>query len=116
VADNLADLVQEELVRLSDALTLPAESECLRCFLLRMLNDFGCDGTHRWTIRWRETRAPRARGLILRLKQCGGYCDCEVFLNVFPVYPETGEPLPCAGAPRRGSAAPCDLRGLRKTA
>jgi len=54
MTDSIADTVEAELVTLSDVLTEPAERECLRCFLLRMLNEFGCDGTHRWTIRWRD--------------------------------------------------------------
>jgi hypothetical protein len=116
MADNVADAVEAELAELSRRLTQPGQRECLRCFLLRMVNEFGCDGTHRWTIRWRDVRAPRARQLLRRLERLGGFCDCEVIFNVFPDYPETGEILPCAGVLRAGSAAPCDLRRLRRSA
>jgi hypothetical protein len=65
----------------------PGENECLRCYLLRMLHESGCDGTHRWTLRWRDARAPRASGLIRGLERRGGYCDCEVIFNAYPGYP-----------------------------
>jgi hypothetical protein len=116
MSENFADAVEADLIALSGVLTEPAERECLRCFLLRMLNEFGCDGTHRWAIRWRELRAPRARGLLRRLADLGGCCDCEVLLNVFPDYPDTGRLLPCAGQPQPGSAVPCNLDRLRRTA
>lgn len=116
MTDNLADTVEAELLVLSRVLTEPAERECLRCFVLRMINEFGCDGSHRWVTRWRDLRAPRATGLLRRLADLGGCCDCEVLLNVFPEYPEGTGVLPCAGQPRAGSAVPCDLRVLRRTA
>jgi hypothetical protein len=43
-------------------------------------------------------------------------CDCEVLLNVFPDYPDTGTLLPCSGQRQAGSSAPCDLRQLRRSA
>ena len=114
---DLAGAVERELVQLSLRLTEPGERECLRCFLMRMIREFGCDGTHRWTIRWRDLRAPRARGLIRRLGRRGGCCcDCEVILNVFPGYPEIDEAVPCAGILRAGSAVPCNPRALRNIA
>jgi hypothetical protein len=117
MADDLADIVETELAELSRRLTEPAERECLRCYLLRMISEFGCDGTHRWTVRWRDLRAPRARGLVQRMRRRGGLCcDCEVIFNVFPDYPDTEEILPCAGVPRSGSALPCHLTALRKSA
>ncbi len=114
--DDIAEVIEAELIALSGALTEPADRECLRCFLLRMINEFGCDGTHRWTIRWRDLRAPLATSLLAKLEELGGCCDCEVLLNVFPQYPQAGRVLPCAGQPQRGSAVPCDLRVLRRTA
>src|SRR4249919_789179 len=95
---DLAGAVERELVQLSLRLTEPGKRECLRCYLLRMLDQFGCDGTHRWTRRWRDLRSPRARGLIRRLERQGACCcDCEVILNVYPYYPDSGGLLPCAG-------------------
>jgi hypothetical protein len=116
MAEDIAREVEAEVAWLSRRLTEPHERECLRCFLLRMINEFGCDGTHRWAGHWQEERAPRATKLLRRLAQLGGCCDCEVLLNVFPDYPETGAPLPCAGQPQPGSAMPCDLRAQRNAA
>ena len=113
MAQTIADAVEAELVLLARQLTEPAERECLRCYLLRMMSEFGCDCSYRWTIRWRDEQAPRARGLVGRLEQLGGRCDCEVVLHVFPAYPPGGRRLPCAGQPRAGSAMPCDLWGRR---
>ena len=86
----------------------PGERECLRCYLMRMLAESGCDGTHRWTLRWRDVRAPRATGLATALERRGGYCDCEVIFNAMPEYPDTDCVLPCAGVPA-GATGPCDL-------
>jgi Protein of unknown function (DUF2695) len=116
MAEDIAREVEAEVAWLSRRLTEPHEHECLRCFLLRMINEFGCDGTHRWARHWRAERAPRATRLLRRLAQLGGCCDCEVLLNVFPDYPETGALLPCAGQPQPGSAMPCDLRSQRRAA
>jgi hypothetical protein len=113
---SIADQVEVDLARLCQHLTEPGERECLRCFLLRMLDEFGCDGTHRWTVRWRAARAPRAHGLVSRLDGLGGRCDCSVIRYVFPSYPSTTVLLPCAGLPQVGSVAPCNLRPLRRTA
>jgi hypothetical protein len=115
--DNIAAAIEAELMELSGLLTEPRECECLRCYLLRMIYEFGCDGTHRWTVRWRDIRAPQARGLVRRLQRLGGCCcDCEVLLNVYPDYPQTDAPLPCSGQAEPGSSAPCSLRRLRRTA
>jgi hypothetical protein len=117
MAADRALAVETELAALCQHLTQPGERECLRCYLLRMISEFGCDGTHRWTVRWRDLRAPRARDLVRRLAERGGICcDCEVVSNVFPGYPRGGPALPCAGLIRTGSALPCDLRSLRKSA
>jgi hypothetical protein len=117
MTESLADAVEGQLVELSFRLTEPGQRECLRCYLLRMIDQFGCDGTHRWTTWWRDLRAPAARGLIRRLERQGACCcDCEVILNVYPHYPETDRLLPCAGVLRAGSSVPCDLSALRRSA
>jgi hypothetical protein len=92
----------------------PSQHECLRCYLMRMVNLAGCDGTHRWTVRWRDARAPRATGLLRKLERRGGICcDCEVLFNVWPDYPQTRRLLPCAGtAP--GCTDPCALGGAAR--
>jgi hypothetical protein len=101
--------LEAELVEMSRSLAAPGERECLRCYLLRMLNDFGCGGTLRWAEYWRDLRAPRAQALARRLAARGGFCDCEVILNVYPQDIETGQLLPCTGVARRGSTKPCSL-------
>jgi hypothetical protein len=116
MTDDIADAIEDELIALASVLTEPTDRECLRCFVLRMISEFGCDGTHRWAIRWRDSRAPLATSLLDRLEELGGCCDCEVLLNVFPHYPEGGRVLPCAGQPQAGSAVPCNLSELRRTA
>jgi Protein of unknown function (DUF2695) len=116
MTDDVAGVIEAELKALSSVLTEPDDRECLRCFLLRMISEFGCDGTHRWTIRWRDQRAPLATSLLGRLEELGGCCDCEVLLNVFPQYPQSGRVLPCAGQLQPGSAVPCNLTVLRRTA
>lgn len=119
----------EDLVRqLATDLTRVRESECLCCYVARQLDEFGCDGTLRHALRFRDALAPRASALEKRLGRVGGYCDCEVFLNGYTphhrfwtpqheVEEEDGvtvivdaqppEPLPpCAGV-RRGAVEPC---------
>jgi uncharacterized protein DUF2695 len=104
------DALETDLAETSRQLSEPGERECLRCYLVRMLDAFGCNGTHRWTERWRDLRAPRATALVERLARRGGICcDCEVILNVYRDYPDSPEPLPCAGVRRAGSTQPCNL-------
>ena len=113
---DLPAAVETELLELAEQLTAPGELECVRCFLLRMITEFGCDGSYRWTIRWRDARAAQPGGLLKQFALRGGCCDCEILLNVFPDYPPSVAPLPCAGVFRPGSARPCDLPSLPKTA
>lgn len=61
--------------------TVPGATECVACFMARMLEDYGCDNTLRWAQRFRDLRSPRATGLEERLGRMGGYCDCELFMN-----------------------------------
>jgi len=114
--NDIAEVVEAELIALAGALTEPADLECLRCFLLRMLAEFGCDSSYRWVIRWRGVRAQQATGLLARLEELGAGCDCEVLMNVFPYYPTDGRLVPCAGQPHQGSAMPCNLRALPRAA
>jgi hypothetical protein len=116
IADDMSREVETELAELAERLTAPGRAECLRCFLLRMITEFGCDGTYRWTIRWREVCAARRARLLDQLARRGGFCDCEVLMNVYPDYPPVNAALPCAGIPKPGSSRPCHLRWLRKSA
>ncbi|WP_158893127.1 DUF2695 domain-containing protein [Amycolatopsis anabasis] len=107
-AENLVGDLQEQW-------TTPVDRECLACFVVRMLDDFGCDGTFRWTRRWRDACAPRATALEERLENRGAFCDCEIAWNVYPEQMLATEeeeasgapPPPCSGVSRRGSTKPC---------
>ena len=70
-----------ELAVLSELSTAPGERECLFCFVYRMTEHPGCDGTLRWAQLWRDLRAPRVKALERQLAAAGGYCDCEIFMN-----------------------------------
>lgn len=118
----------EGLVRdLATELTRPRRNECLCCYLNRVMAEFPCDGTHRLTVHFRDTTAPRATGLRERLSRMGACCcDCEVLMNAYQlvsphrparpmaddVEPESepepvdAEAPPCQGV-RRGSVRPC---------
>ncbi len=78
---TVVEQLESELRVLAEAATLPRGSECLACYVARMLDEFGCDTTLRWSQRFRDTRSPTATGLERRLGSMGGFCDCEIFLN-----------------------------------
>lgn len=109
MTDSNVATIETQLAVMSRTLTEPGDRECLRCYILRMLNEFGCDETLRWAEHWRDLRAPRAQALARRLGAKGGFCDCEAIFNVYPGYPETEQLLVCAGVSRRGSTKPCSL-------
>jgi hypothetical protein len=128
MSDTTIDQEAEALLRAaSSLLTDPREGECLLCFVARMLDDFGCDTTLRWSLRFRDARAPRATALAARLGDVGGFCDCEIFLNGYRVAEALGDvdesgdriglaaPPDCAGA-RRGSTRPCGAWERRRRA
>jgi hypothetical protein len=116
--------IDEQAVRLMRSmgrrLTEPQAGECLACYVLRMLNDFGCDTTLRFARNYRDRVARRATGLERRLGNMGGFCDCEIFLNGIQLAPQlrtydadgeevVGEHRPACVGVRRGSTQPCDL-------
>lgn len=123
-AGPVGELVSQWLV--------PCSGECLACFLERAVTAFGCQGDLRLAARYRDLAAPRSTALESRLSAAGGYCDCEVLMNVFEPAPhlwtsgeerdpaddefddelDDAEPEPpevmprCAGV-RRGTVQPC---------
>ena len=105
----------EAFVRdLSEQLLEPWPGECLCCYLARELMTVGCDGTHRHTLRFRDTTAPRATGLVPRLAELGACCcDCEVLINAYELaVPPRGDEdgyleLPPCRLVRGGSTQPC---------
>jgi hypothetical protein len=92
----------------------PGERECLLCYLGRMLSQYGCDNTKKWTVRWRDRRFPGHDQVLTELEDRGGCCcDCEVIMNVWEqggvAWEEEAErrpPLPCGGI---ASHDPLDL-------
>ncbi len=116
--------IDEQAVRLMRSmgrrLTQPRSGECLACYVLRMLDDFGCDTTLRFARNYRDQMARRATSLERRLGNMGGFCDCEIFLNGIQLAPRlrtynadgeevVGEHRPACVEVRRGSTQPCDL-------
>jgi hypothetical protein len=100
----------------------PGRRECLRCYLVRMIRAHGCDNTKKWTIRWRDRRAPGDGQLMGQIEERGGICcDCEVVFNVWEhedpdweaeqdyVRPGTGDSrwLVCPGTSGGDPLAPC---------
>lgn len=109
---DVAGMMELELRRLSARLTSSRAGECVLCYTQRMLLEFDCDGTLRWSGRWRDAHVPTATALEVRLAARGGHCDCEIFWNVYqpqvdPVTGVQGWPdAGCAGI-RAGSTLPC---------
>jgi hypothetical protein len=75
--------IEQELEKLAAGVTAAMPDECLFCYLVRMLDGFGCDTTLRWTDRWRDQQPVALCWLTAWLHSGGGYCDCEVLFNVF---------------------------------
>lgn len=87
---QLPEDVKKELAALGIDLTRPRPSECLFCYLWRMVEFHGCDGLF-WAKRYQELCAPKDKTLAQWLEGHGGYCDCAVTMNVVvPHYPAWG--------------------------
>jgi hypothetical protein len=101
------DLEAERLIReYAGRLATIQPRECLACYLDRVLRDTGCDGSLRLARAYRDAVAPRATALERRLGDHGGFCDCEVLMNVY--WARSDRVVPCLGV-RRGSTQPCEL-------
>lgn len=117
----------ERLLREAAAtLAVPNHRECLACYVSRQLGEFGCDVTLRFTERFRDLSAPTARGLTERLSRGGGFCDCEIFRNVYEEcdiddpasYRKSDGSLfvePCRGV-SWGSTQPCTIWRTKRRA
>ncbi|WP_370688388.1 DUF2695 domain-containing protein [Cryobacterium sp. SO1] len=106
-----------------------SDGECLVCFVARQLDEFGCNGTHRFASLYRDHVAPRATALIARLSTMGACCcDCEMFMNAYEpasqlwtrahesvdsddfdewAYATPPRTMPPCETTRRGSTKPC---------
>lgn len=99
-----ADASVRELV---DLWLAPHERECLACFIDRAVDAFGCQGDLRFTGRYRDLVAPRARALERRLEASGGFCDCEVLMNALQPARHLWASPP-RSVPQAGSAVDAD--------
>lgn len=59
-----------------------AELDALFGYLQRELAESGCDNTLRTTSNWLGERNHDVAAVSTWLRERGGYCDCEVLLNV----------------------------------
>ncbi len=115
-----AQTLELELQQLSEQLTAPGRTECLSCYLGRVLPEFGC-ARHRFTRRWAQGRARGTPdGLVRWASGLGGCCcDCEVVLNVLgrPAARRRGGLLCVASVARLGApdepAGPVPCGGVR---
>src|SRR5690606_26935694 len=80
----ISEIAERIVHEIASTVMKPSEGECLVCFVSRQLDDFGCDGTHRFALHYRDSVAPRATALLARLSAAGACCcDCEMFLNAY---------------------------------
>lgn len=67
----------------------PRPGECLVCYVFRQLSEFGCNGTHRFAVTFRDETAPRATALLSRLRGVGaGCCDGQIILDAYTLAPK----------------------------
>lgn len=97
VRNKAVDEAERLVAALAEEWTNP-NGECLACYLIRMLEEFGCDGTLRWTRRWRDCEAPADKNLLRRFKARTLHYDSDVMINIVPdVIPDDdGRLPPCA--------------------
>lgn len=80
IADEAADYLQSLATGQQ-----PDPTECMRCYLERMVGAYGCDDSTRFTRRWLEAAGlPDPDVIAGWLEAGGGYCDCEVVANSLP--------------------------------
>jgi hypothetical protein len=79
----LRHLKQQERVKARGILKLtPEQLDHLHDFLEQQVEADGCDHTLRFTVAWAKARRKSITRLLEALEVFGGYCDCEVVLNV----------------------------------
>jgi hypothetical protein len=85
---SITEQAERILHDVASTLMTPAAGECLVCFVARQLDEFGCNGTHRFASHYRDRSAPRATALLARLSAMGACCcDCEMFVNTYEPAP-----------------------------
>ena len=81
---SITERAERLLHDVASTLMTPTAGECLVCFVARQLDEFGCNGTHRFASHYRDRVAPRATALLARLSAMGACCcDCEMFMNTY---------------------------------
>lgn len=76
-----------EAERAALAAKLPLTNEQLEALLDAIdaaVTTSGCDHSDRHARAWLEEQALPAEGILGALREMGGYCDCEIVLNVEP--------------------------------
>jgi hypothetical protein len=69
---------------LTDEHTKVGDDECLYCYLVRMVGEYGCDSVgHFFTRQWIDSQSRRLDWVLGWVRSNGGFCDCEVVFNVF---------------------------------
>ena len=109
---NLVDDVESELRATGAALVAVHEDECLYCYLGWMLPAHGCDGTLRFALCWARSGRLPVPGFRRWLNGNGGYCDCEVIMNVF----DAGREGVSRAGRQRAGVRPVALRGSYRPA
>ncbi|HEX2360939.1 MAG TPA: DUF2695 domain-containing protein [Jiangellaceae bacterium] len=105
---SLGDEAEQYLASLTPTDMDPQPHECLRCFVRRRVSRQGCDGTLRLVRHWLKVNRVAPAGVVGNLQADGGYCDCEVVLNVFgaEIAPSTTSLADCPSShPRVGTRA-----------
>lgn len=68
---------------LAEHWTGPHPAECLSCYLVRVIEEFGCSGSHEWTSRWCDAQPGESSWVLPWVQHNGSCCcDCEVVLVV----------------------------------
>lgn len=85
VADEAAEYLKRITPNEGAATDSPGPDECLRCYVDRMVGTHGCDTSLRFTKKWlADSAVKNPRKLLRWFESNGGYCDCEVLMNVLP--------------------------------
>lgn len=64
---------------------LPAQQTALAAAISASVRERGCDNTLRSAQEWAAREGLGWAGFQAQLESHGGYCDCEVLLNVLPI-------------------------------
>ncbi|MCL8025927.1 DUF2695 domain-containing protein [Nocardioides bruguierae] len=100
---RLVRALEDELRAVAADLVDPRPGECLRCYVARTTDELGCDGTLRWSRRFRDLHAPGQASLDPRRGESEA-CDCRL-LGVDVPADDRG----CRGVVRGHEGGACSL-------